>query len=119
MSLSSSLSIASSGLSALQAELAIASQNVANAGTAGYAKETASVSSRTSGGQPGGVLTGLTGRVVDTALEASLYAQNATVAALIATSTMLAPILALQGSTSSLPGSSGRCPIPSVTCRRA
>ncbi|NPD69615.1 flagellar hook-associated protein FlgK [Lichenicola cladoniae] len=107
MSLSSSLSIASSGLSALQAELAVASQNVANAGTAGYAKETASVSSRTSGGQPGGVLTGLTGRVVDTALEASLYAQNATVAALIATNTNLAPILALQGSTSSLPGISG------------
>lgn len=107
MSLSSSLAIASSGLSALQAELAVASQNVANANTAGYAKETASVSSRTAAGQPGGVLTGLTGRVVDNALEAGLYTQNATVAALTTTDTTLAPILALQGSTSSLPGSSG------------
>ena len=106
MGLNASLAIASSGLSALQSEMAVASQNVANAGTAGYAKETASVSSRTAGGQGGGVLIGLTGRIVDTALQSSLYAQNATVSALATTSNALAPIGILQGSTSADSGSS-------------
>ncbi|WP_419727871.1 flagellar hook-associated protein FlgK [Lichenicola sp.] len=107
MSLSSSMTIAASGLAALQSEMAVASQNIANAGTAGYAKETSSVSSRTAGGQPGGVLIGLTGTTVNTALEATLYTQNATVSALTTTSNILAPILSLQGSTSASSGSSG------------
>ena len=106
MDLNGSLGIASSGLAAVQSELAVASQNVANANTAGYAKETSSVSSRTAGGQGDGVLVGLTGRTVDTALQNSLYSQNATVSALNTTSTALAPILALQGSTSADSGSS-------------
>lgn len=106
MGLDSSLAIASSGLAALQAEMAVASQNVANAGTAGYAKEVSAVSSRTAGGDPGGVLIGVTGRVVDTALEASLYTQNALVSGLTTTSTALGPISTLQGSTSTDAGSS-------------
>ena len=106
MGLSASLAIASSGLSALQSEMAVASQNVANAGTAGYAKETSSVSSRTAGGQGDGVLVGLTTRTINPVLEASLYAQNATVSALTTTSSALGPIAALQGSTSADSGSS-------------
>ena len=106
MDLNGSLAIASSGLAAVQSELAVASQNVANANTAGYAQETSSASSLTAGGQADGVLIGLTGRTVDTALQNSLYSQNATVSALTTTSNALAPILALQGSTSADPGSS-------------
>lgn len=106
MSLNSSLSIASSGLAALQSEMAVASQNVANANTAGYVVETSSVSSRTAGGQAGGVLLDLTTRSVNAALESSLYTQNAAVSALTTTSDALAPISALQGSTSADSGSS-------------
>ena len=107
MGLSASLSIATSGLAAVQSELAVASQNVTNANTAGYAAETSSVSSLTAGGQPDGVRVGLTGRIVNVALQDSLYGQNATVSALTTASNGLAPILALQGSTSADSGSSG------------
>lgn len=106
MTLNSSLSIASSGLAALQSEMAVASQNVANADTAGYVVETSSVSSRTADGQAGGVVLGLTTRTVDNALESSLYIQNAEVSALTTTTNALAPISALQGSTSADSGSS-------------
>ncbi len=106
MGLNASLSIATSGLAAVQSELAVASQNVANANTAGYAVETSAVSSLTAGGQPDGVLVGLTGRTVDTALQNSLYSQNATVSALSTINNGLAPIEALQGSTSADSGSS-------------
>lgn len=106
MGLDASLSIATSGLAAVQAEMAVASQNVANANVAGYAEETSSVSSRTAGGVPGGVLVGLTGRTINAALESSLYSQNAAVSALTTTNNALAPISALQGSTSSDSGTS-------------
>ena len=106
MGLSASLAIASSGLAAVQAEMAVASQNVANASTAGYAAEAASVSSRSAGGSGSGVVVGLTGRTVDTALESSLYGQNATVSALSTMDDALSTVSALQGSTDSDSGSS-------------
>jgi flagellar hook-associated protein 1 FlgK len=106
MGLSASLAIATSGLSAVQSEMAVASQNIANATTAGYAVEQSSLSSRTAGGQVSGVVVGLTGRTIDTALENSLYAQNATVSALTTTTSALTTISALQGSTSADSGSS-------------
>ena len=105
-----SLSIANSGLTALQAEMAVASQNVANANTAGYAVEQSSVSSRTADGQASGVIVGLTTRTINTALENSLYSQNATVSGLTTTSNGLATISVLQGSTSSDSGSSDTIP---------
>ncbi|WP_422917980.1 flagellar hook-associated protein FlgK [Rhizosaccharibacter radicis] len=107
MSLNSALSIASSGLGAVQYQLSVASQNIANASTAGYVAETAAVSSRTASGQSSGVVTGLTSRVVDNALQQSLYSQNAQVASFTATQNALAPIGALQGSTSADAGGSG------------
>ncbi len=106
MGLDASLSIATSGLTALQAEMAVASQNVANANTAGYAVEQSSISSRTADGQASGVVVGLTTRTINTALENSLYSQNATVSGLTTTSNGLTTISALQGSTSSDSGSS-------------
>ena len=110
MGLDASLSIATSGLTALQAEMAVASQNVANANTAGYAVEQSSISSRTADGQASGVVVGLTTRTINTALENSLYSQNATVSGLTTTSNGLATISALQGSTSSDSGSSDTLP---------
>lgn len=83
----------------------MSSQNVANASTAGYAEEVSSVSSRTAGGQGGGVLTGVTSRIVNNALEQNLYTSNATVSGLTTTTNALAPISALQGSTSADSGS--------------
>ncbi len=106
MGLNSSLAIASSGLSALQSEMAVASQNVSNASTVGYVAERSSVSSRTAGGQGGGVIVGLTTRAVNTALENSLYTQNAVVGSLTTINDGLSTISALQGSTSADPGSS-------------
>lgn len=107
MGLSSSLAIASSGLAALQSEMAVASQNVSNASTTGYVTELSSVSARSSAGQGSGVVVGLTTRAVDTALETSLYNQNAVVSNLTTVSNGLATISALQGSTSADSGSSG------------
>ena len=107
VSLNTSLSIASSGLSAVQYELAVASQNVANASTPGYLSEIANVSSRQAGGQSGGVVIQLTTRAVNDALQNSLYSQNATVAGLGVTVNALNAVSAVQGSTSADAGASG------------
>ena len=107
VSLNTSLSIASSGLSAVQYELAIASQNVANASTPGYVSEIANVASRQAGGQSGGVVIQLTTRAVNDALQNSLYSQNATVAGLGVTVNALNAVSAVQGSTSADAGTSG------------
>lgn len=106
MSLNTSLSVASSGLSAVQYELAVASQNVANASTPGYVAEIANVASRDAGGQGGGVVIQLTTRAVNDALQASLYAQNARVAGLNVTVNALNAVGAVQGSTSANPTAS-------------
>ncbi|MBO1360871.1 flagellar hook-associated protein FlgK [Acetobacter sacchari] len=106
MDLNSSLSIATSGLEATQYALGVVSQNVSNASTTGYVEEISQVSSRDSAGVGSGVSIGLTTRNVNNALMAGLYTQNASVAALTATSDSLSSITALQGSTSATSGSS-------------
>jgi flagellar hook-associated protein 1 FlgK len=58
MSLESTLLSASSGLASIQQRLAVVSQNVANAGTPGYAKEVTDTSARAAGGQGMGVASG-------------------------------------------------------------
>ena len=107
MGLSGALSIAASGLDAIQAQLSVSSQNVANASTPGYAKESVAVSSLSAGGTGSGVVVGLTTRTVDTLLDATLYRQNAVVSSLQTTSDGLSGISALQGSTSAASGASG------------
>ncbi|MBE7188747.1 flagellar hook-associated protein FlgK [Jatrophihabitans endophyticus] len=107
MSLNGVLSIASSGLAAVQAQLAVSSQNVANAGTSGYVAERLQLSSRASDGTGSGVVIGLTTRVVDAALQDELYNQNAAVSDLQTRSDALGVISALQGSTTADPGSTG------------
>ncbi len=98
MSLDSILSVSSSGLANINAQLALVSQNVANAGTPGYAVETSTQDSLTAGGVGLGVQTGPAARQIDQALNASLYQQNATVSGLTTTQTALQSIDAVLGS---------------------
>lgn len=97
MSLNAALSIASSGLAAINAQLGIVSHNVANASTPGYATETVPLHSLTADGLGLGVLSAPAQRDVDQALQTELLAQNATTAGLTTTSAALTSIDAVQG----------------------
>ncbi len=106
-SLDGVLSIATSGLAAIQGQIAVVSQNVANAGTTGYAEETVGTTSLVAGDQPSGVRLGTATLVTAPALQNSLYAQNAAVAYQTTLSTAMSAITAVEGSTDSASGSSG------------
>jgi flagellar hook-associated protein 1 FlgK len=97
MSLFGALSIASGGLTNVSNQLAVVSQNVANASTPDYSAEVATQSDLSSGGLAIGVASGPTGRQVDTALQESLYQQNSLVAGLQTTQTALQGLDAVQG----------------------
>lgn len=99
MDLSSSLSIATSGLHAIDYQLSVVSQNVANQSVSGYVSESATVVSRTPGGLRAGVVAGSTVLNVNKALQASLYNQNAKVAESDVLSNSLSAITSIQGST--------------------
>jgi flagellar hook-associated protein 1 len=92
MSLDAALSIANSGLSAINQQLALVSHNVANASTPGYAVEVAPQTTRDSGGQPMGVVVGVAQRQVDDALNASLSAQGGVVSGLQVTTAALSSV---------------------------
>lgn len=97
MSLDSAISVATSGLANVNLQLALISQNVANASTPSYAVETAAQQSLTAGGMGMGVTSDLATRNVNTQVQASLLLQNATVGALTTRQTALAAIDAAQG----------------------
>ena len=99
MSLSSVLGIASSGLANVNQQLGVVSQNVANANTPGYARESAANIDLTAGGAGFGVRTGPATEAVDAALEAALNGQNADVAGAQVRSAALAAVDAAQGAT--------------------
>jgi len=61
MGLDTSLSIAAGGLANINAQLALVSQNVANAGTPGYAVEVGSQQEITANGQGLGCVTEVSG----------------------------------------------------------
>lgn len=82
MSLQAALSISSSGLDAVTRQLAVVSQNVANAGTAGYARQSAAVESVGTGNQLGGVQALPPTIAVDLALQSALLSENAGVSGL-------------------------------------
>ncbi|OUI84732.1 flagellar hook protein FlgK [Gluconobacter sp. DsW_056] len=107
MGLNSALSIATSGLNVVQNAMAVASNNVSNAGTSGYIKESANVQSSVAGNTGNGVRTAATTLATNQQVQKALYAQNTDVAAYTATSNSLSNITALQGSTSATSGSSG------------
>ena len=99
MDLNAALRIASSGIAAVNAQLAITSQNVGNASTPGYATETIAQSALTTGGVGDGVATGPAVLTTDPQLQASVFSQNADVAGQQVTSDALASLDSLQGTT--------------------
>jgi flagellar hook-associated protein 1 FlgK len=73
VSLSEILGSAVSGLAASQAGLSTVSNNIANVGTPGYARERISLSTSVTAGRVTGVITGEPQRVADKFLEANAY----------------------------------------------
>lgn len=107
MSLEGVLNAASSGLDNVSRRIATVSQNVANAGTAGYVRETMAVTSAVAGGVGMGVRTGPASRSVNEPLQADALASSAAVAGQGTRHTALAAIDAASGTPGSgfdLPG---------------
>ena len=88
---------AASGLAAAQAGLAVLSDNIANAGVAGYTAKTLDQSAFVVGDQVDGVRTGLVSRSVDAALQASVWSSGSRVGQLTARSATLSAIGDTQG----------------------
>lgn len=97
MDLGSILTLADSGLANVNRGLVVVGQNVANAGTPGWAREVSQQQSLTSGGLGMGVRTLPTQRQLDTVLQAAVFAQNATAAGLQTRQTALSGIDQVQG----------------------
>ncbi|HET7883008.1 MAG TPA: flagellar basal body rod C-terminal domain-containing protein [Acetobacteraceae bacterium] len=103
ITLDAALSIANSGLANVNRRMGLVSQNVANAGTPGYAAEIGTQWSLTAEGTGLGVHTGPAIRSVDTYLQSELFTQNATVAGLQTQQTALTSIDGVMGT----PGQGG------------
>ncbi|WP_160123601.1 flagellar hook-associated protein FlgK [Rhodovarius lipocyclicus] len=97
MSLDTALSIARSGLAATQRQLALASQNVANATTAGYTRKTLTLTSQDVNGLALGVRTGEATRTVDQALINERNNRNAASEAYTVRDKLLAGVEAVYG----------------------
>jgi flagellar hook-associated protein 1 FlgK len=97
MTIGTALSIASGGLAVVGGDLALVSQNIANANTPDYAVETATRISQTAGGMALGVRSGPATRQLDLVLQAETLAQSGTVADLTTRQGTLAAIDAAQG----------------------
>ena len=107
MSLDGVLSIASGGLHAIQGQIGVVSQNVANANSSGYTEEVAASSALDYGGQTSGVVLGNATRVTSPVLQTSLYTQNASVASQTVLDAALSAITSVEGTTNSTTGSTG------------
>jgi flagellar hook-associated protein 1 FlgK len=97
----SALSIATGGLANINRQLAVVSQNVANASTASYTREVATQTSVTASGIGMGVRSGPVQRDLNTQLQTSLLTQNSVVSALQTRQTALQTIDAVQGTVGS------------------
>lgn len=97
MSLQASLSIAISGLSNINRQLAVVSQNIANAETPGYTQKARQQSAVAHGGYEMGVRTGSQVRVMDEGLRVDLAKRDATLANLTARESLLRTIEAAHG----------------------
>src|ERR1700722_5695115 len=97
MSLQGALSIATSGLTSINVQLALLSHNVANASTPGYAVESSAQHNITAGDAGMGVVSGPAPLAVDTQLQSDLLGQNATVAGLQTTQSALSAIDQVSG----------------------
>jgi flagellar hook-associated protein 1 FlgK len=97
MNLDGAMRIAIGGLANIDRQLALISQNVANADTPDYARQVGTQHNLTADGQGLGVISGPSVRKIDTALQAALFTQDGTVAALSVTRSALRAIDAVQG----------------------
>ncbi len=97
MNLDGAMRIASGGLMNIDRQLALIAQNVANADTPDYARQVGSQQNLTADGQGLGVVSGPSVRKIDTALQAALFSQDGTVAALSVTRSALRSIDAAHG----------------------
>lgn len=91
------LSIAIGGLANIDRQLALVSQNVANAATPGYVREVATQTSQTADGIAMGVNSGPAQRDVNAQMQADLLLQDATVSGLTTRQSALSAIDAVQG----------------------
>lgn len=78
MFLGNAMSSAASGLDSITRQLALVSQNVANAGTPNYVKQSLTLTDAQAGGQTFGVRTGPAIRAMDDTLQANLFASAGT-----------------------------------------
>jgi flagellar hook-associated protein 1 FlgK len=111
MSLDATLSIASGSLANINRQLALVSQNVANAATPGYAREVSTQQSLTAAGLGMGVRSGPAQRNIGAALQASMLQQNAAVSGLQTRQAALQAIdaaLGTPGQASDLPSLLGK-----------
>ncbi len=97
VSLNSIASTAASGLRASQLGIAVLSDNIANAGVAGYTTKRLDVSTFRVDGDTNGVRTGLVSRSVDDALQTSLWTSTSRVEALAVRTQVLQAVNATQG----------------------
>lgn len=97
MSLEASLNAAASGLAGISRHLAVVSQNVANVGTPGYARQVLPQSSMAADGQGMGVRVGVAQRQIDLHLQLASLRQASTVAGLETQGKALASIDAVHG----------------------
>ncbi len=89
--------IASTGLDSIGRQLAIVSQNVANASTPGYSRQRQEISAEQAGGAGIGVRVGLTVRTVDVALQTQGFAASAQASGRQITSDALTALDAVSG----------------------
>lgn len=89
--------VASGGLANISRQMAVISNNIANASTPDYARELGTQTAVTAAGQGMGVLSGNVVREIDLQLQAEVFHQNATVSALQNRQQALAPVDATQG----------------------
>jgi flagellar hook-associated protein 1 FlgK len=106
MSLNDILGTATSGLAAAQAGLRAVSNNIANVGVAGYARERVSLTTGVSGGQVSGVVIGEPTRIADRFLESTVYRRAGDFGRADVTSSYLDRLQALLGA----PGASSGLP---------
>jgi flagellar hook-associated protein 1 len=98
MDLGASLSIANSGIASINAQLAVVSHNVANAGTPGYIEETVPLTALDAGGIGMGVAAGPTAlSVSDSSLQSAVLSQNATVGQFQTTANALSSLESIDG----------------------
>jgi len=97
MTLDTALTTAASGIAATQAQIAVLSDNIANAGVTGYTEKTLDTTSYAPGGVGAGVSTGNVARSVDLEVQQSLLTADSNVAALTVQTNALQAINAVQG----------------------